>query len=40
MGEVYQIDENSPYSLTYLQTATITFGGASQLPECETVEFT
>jgi len=38
-GEVYQIDENSPYSLTYLQTATIPFGGASQISSCETISF-
>ena len=38
-GKIYTIDETTPYNLNFLQTAPVTFGGASQVPSCETINF-
>ena len=38
-SEVYQMQLNSPYSLTYLQTDSFGFGKSSQVPGCVTLSF-
>ena len=39
-GEVWTIDETTPYGLNFLQTSTLLFNGASQLPSCNIINFT